>query len=156
MVFIKFLHLLSLSIWVGAMVFFSFVAAPAIFKTLPRETSGDVVGKIFPKYWLLGYAACITAALTLVIMSAPEKTVSTARMTILALMTGAVFYNGLSVATKARGIKAEIRAAQRQEEKDGLRGRFKKLHALSAALNMLALALGVVLIFLTAMGMSDR
>ena len=47
MVFIKFLHLLSLSIWVGAMVFFSFVAAPAIFKTLPRETSGDVVGKIF-------------------------------------------------------------------------------------------------------------
>lgn len=153
MILLKFLHLLSLSIWVGAMVFFSLLAAPAIFKTLPRETAGDVIGEIFPKYWLLGYAACITALLTLVIMSALESTIPTARMTILALMTGAVFYNGLSAAAKARGIKAEIRAAQRQEEKDGLRGRFKKLHAISAALNMLSLALGVILIFLTAMDM---
>lgn len=151
MIVIKFLHLLSLSIWIGAMVFFSFLVAPAIFKKLPRETAGDVVGEIFPKYWLLGYATCVTAVLTLVIMSAHERIMLGARMVLLLLMTGAVLYNGLVVAEKARRIKAEIRVAGQQEEKDRLRGRFKRLHAISSALNMLSLSLGVVLIFLTSM-----
>ncbi|MBI5234839.1 MAG: DUF4149 domain-containing protein [Deltaproteobacteria bacterium] len=151
MIIIKFLHLLSLSIWVGSMVFFSFLAAPAIFKKLPRETAGDVVGEIFPKYWLLGYTACVTAVLTLVIMSVEGGSIPTARMTVIAAMTLIVFCNGLVVATKARRIKAEIRVAGQQDEKDGLKARFKRLHAVSAVLNMASLILGTALIFLTTM-----
>ena len=38
-------------IWVGMIVFFTFFAAPSIFKALPRELAGEVIGHIFPKYW---------------------------------------------------------------------------------------------------------
>jgi len=40
----RFLHLFSLVVWQGSIIFFSFFTAPAIFKSLPREEAGDVVG----------------------------------------------------------------------------------------------------------------
>ncbi|MCK5237718.1 MAG: DUF4149 domain-containing protein, partial [Deltaproteobacteria bacterium] len=61
----KFVHLLSIVTWVGMLIFFSFVAAPSIFKVLPRESAGDVVGSIFPKYWLLGYLCGALSILSL-------------------------------------------------------------------------------------------
>ena len=41
---IKFVHLLGITIWVGSLVFFTLIAAPSIFKNLPRETAGEVIG----------------------------------------------------------------------------------------------------------------
>ena len=41
---IRFIHLMSLIVWLGGMVFFSFIVAPSIFQALPTETAGDVVG----------------------------------------------------------------------------------------------------------------
>ena len=37
---INFIHILSLVCWIGAIVFFSFFTAPAVFKTLDRPTAG--------------------------------------------------------------------------------------------------------------------
>ncbi|MCH7623826.1 MAG: DUF4149 domain-containing protein, partial [Nitrospinae bacterium] len=52
---INFVHLLSLVCWLGAIIFFSFFTAPAVFKTLDRPTAGELVGVIFPRYYFLGY-----------------------------------------------------------------------------------------------------
>ena len=84
---IRFIHLSSLVVWIGSIVFFSFIAAPCIFKALPRETAGDVVGEIFPKYWLVGYICSIAALLTLAYMSAYEKSVPVIKISLLVLMT---------------------------------------------------------------------
>ena len=54
----NFIYLLSLVCWIGSIIFFSFNAAPIIFKTLDREKAGEVVGKIFPLYYKLGYICC--------------------------------------------------------------------------------------------------
>ena len=51
----KFFHLMSLVVWIGSIIFFSFFGAPSIFKVLDRGLAGDVVGSIFPKYWMIGY-----------------------------------------------------------------------------------------------------
>ncbi len=59
--FFRYLYLLSLVLWIGGIVFFSFFASPSIFKILPREQAGQVVSDIFPKYHLLGYVACAVA-----------------------------------------------------------------------------------------------
>ncbi len=44
----------SVGIWLGSIVFFSFVVAPRIFAVLERERAGDVVNAIFPAYYVLG------------------------------------------------------------------------------------------------------
>ena len=43
----------SLGVWLGAMGFFSFVAAPRVFAVLD-DRAGAVVNDIFPRYYLVG------------------------------------------------------------------------------------------------------
>ena len=50
---INYIYLLSLVCWLGSVIFFSFVAAPGIFKTLEREKAGEVIGVIFPRYYFI-------------------------------------------------------------------------------------------------------
>jgi uncharacterized membrane protein len=149
LVILKFIHLLSIVIWIGALVFFSFLAAPSIFKVLPRETAGEVVGHIFPKYWITGYMASILALATLVIISFQQKGLPTARIGILVVMTLVTFYSGLVVGSKARAIKAEIKGTEEPSKKTELREKFKKVHAVSSVLNLVVIILGLVLVFLT-------
>ena len=151
MVIVKFLHLMSLSIWVGSIVFFSFFAAPSIFKKLPREAAGDVVGDIFPKYRAIGYASSAVLLVTLAIMMNFEKNSRYSMPVLLVLMAAIGLYSGLVVGKQAASIKAEMRASADAEKKDALRAEFRKVHAISSILNMSVLALGIAFIFLTSM-----
>ncbi|MBI4377751.1 MAG: DUF4149 domain-containing protein [Nitrospinae bacterium] len=147
---IRFIHLSSLVVWIGSIVFFSFIAAPGIFKVLPRETAGEVVGEIFPKYWLIGYICSIAALLTLAYMAAYEKMIPVIKISLLVLMTIITFFSGLAVGSKARSIKAEIKAVEEPAKKESLRMEFKSLHLKSVILNIALLILGAIFLFLTA------
>ena len=150
MAIIRFIHLLSLVVWVGGMIFFSFIAAPSIFKVLPRETAGDVVGDIFPKYWAVGYVCSITALITVIALSVQGRAYPWARIILLFVMSGLTFYSGLVVGAKARDVKAQIRTIEDPAQKEALRLQFKAAHFRSTILNAIILLLGVVVIFLTA------
>lgn len=148
---LKFVHLLSISAWMGMLIFFSFFAAPSIFKVLPRETAGDVVGDIFPKYWAVGYVSGISALGSLVALSYIGNEAPLARIILLAFMTVVTFYSGLVVGKRAREVKARIRSAGDEGRKEELRRVFRTLHARSAVLNLIVILAGLALIFLTAL-----
>jgi len=150
MVLIKFLHLLSLVVWIGGIIFFSFIAAPSIFKVLPRETAGDVVGDIFPKYWLMGYICSISALTTIMMLSYLERAYPWVRIGLLVFMTGIVFYSGLVVGANARDVKAQIRIIEDKAQKEILAAEFKRLHRRSAILNGITLFLGLIVLLITA------
>lgn len=57
---IQFFYLLSLVVWIGSIIFFSFFTAPAVFKTLEREQAGELIGIIFPRYYKVGYVCGVT------------------------------------------------------------------------------------------------
>ncbi|GMR04696.1 MAG: DUF4149 domain-containing protein [Thermodesulfobacteriota bacterium] len=145
----KFIHLLSIVVWLGALVFFSFFAAPSIFKVLPREEAGTVVGAIFPKYWAIGYVSSSLAIIALLVVSYIEKSFPAIRLLLLAAMTVITFYSGLTVGARARTLKADIKATEDTEKKALFRKEFKKVHFVSSVLNMTVIAGGVVLIFFT-------
>jgi len=44
----------ALGMWLGSIVFFSFVAAPALFDELGEERAGDAVNVVFPRYYSFG------------------------------------------------------------------------------------------------------
>ena len=142
---IKFIHLLSLAVWIGSIVFFSFIAAPTTFKALPRETAGDVVGKIFPQYYKLGCLCSILALGSLPLIS-PLKP---GRMTCLILMAVGTFSAAFVIGPKVSALKKSLRKGGSDLEKK--KHRFSKLHGLSMGLNMFILAAGLVLLFLTAL-----
>jgi len=149
----RFLHLFSLVVWQGSIIFFSFFAAPAIFKALPREDAGDVVGRIFPRYWVMGYVCSVVSLASLIYLCYLADIFLKKRLTLLVLMTIITFYSGFSIGKKARALKAEMRVAGPGGAKEALRKRFKKIHAISASLNMLVFVLGVFLIYYTSMNL---
>jgi uncharacterized membrane protein len=146
---LKFIYLMALSVWMGSLVFFSFIAAPGIFKALSRESAGDVVGVIFPRYWAVGYVASVLCLASILWLSVTQKRFPASLLVVLAIMGAVSFYSGISVGGKARVVKAEMRAAESPEKKAELKAEFRKIHIKSSVLNMTVIILGVVAVFLT-------
>lgn len=61
---LRFLFLAGLAVWLGEIVFFSFVIAPTLFHTLPTESAGRVLAVVFPRYYRLGLGAGAVAAVS--------------------------------------------------------------------------------------------
>jgi uncharacterized membrane protein len=146
---LRFIHLLGITVWVGSLIFFTLIATPTIFRNLPRETAGEVVGHLFPKYWLLGYAASVITLGSLIVLSYMQRSFPALRLLLLVVMLGVTFYSGLVVGKNARNIKAEIKTAEETVNAEDLRSKFKRVHALSAVLNLSVIILGLFLVYLT-------
>ena len=130
------------------MIFFSFMAAPSIFKVLPRDTAGAVVGDIFPKYWIMGYICSILSLVTLCIVSYHKSLFPWIRIGMLVLMVALSFYSGLVLGKKARDVKAEIKVEAEGEKKTVLQQDFKRYHKQSMILNVIIMFAGIVVIYM--------
>jgi len=148
---VKYIHLLALVIWIGSIVFFSFIGAPSIFQTVDKKTAGDVVGAIFPKYYLLGYICSLVSLATLGYLGykagfgQPVKT----GLAILAIMGTITFYSGLAIGPKVHSVKYQIRGETDEAKLAPLRKQFGKLHGVSMILNLTVLLLGLALLYFT-------
>jgi uncharacterized membrane protein len=141
---IVYVHVLALVVWLGGMIFFSFVAAPSIFTSLGREAAGTVVGAIFPKYFMVGYASSLALLGTLWAMWRRDLGAVRAPLLILAACAALSFVSGAVVGSKARDVKTMMHAASEGPEKEKLRADFHKIHRVSTALNVVILLLLVV------------
>ena len=148
---IGFLHLLSLVCWIGAIVFFSFFAAPVVFKTLDRSQAGELVGVLFPRYYFLGYI-CSGVLLATLLLGAPV--VSAWKAGLVAIIVLETFTAGMGIQPKARDLKAQIKSADSEETRKLLEVRFQTLHSLSVKLNAMVLFAGLALLWLTARGLT--
>jgi hypothetical protein len=147
---IHFIYISSLVCWIGSIVFFSFFAAPAIFKVLDREKAGEVVGIIFPRYYLIGY---VCAVLTLVTLLVGAQAPIGMKLVFLLVMMAGLLPAGLIVSPKARDLKARIKSTVSSEERNSLELRFKTLHSLAVKLNGVVLLAGLGLLWLSGAGL---
>lgn len=152
----KAVHLLSVSLWIGSVAFFSFVAAPAIFRALPRHQAGDVVGAIFPTYYWIGHAlgALALASLVVAVRGADGWSLRTGCVAaVLAVMLAANLFAGFAVQPKVHKIKVEMRqakAAPNAEPPPKLKAEFDRLHKRSVQLNAVVLIGGLIVLVLSA------
>lgn len=132
---------LALGLWVGALVFVSFVVAPAVFGTVPSETAGTVMGAIFPRYYAFTIAVGIVGLLAAVpLRSAARGSRWTAIVGMMIVMLAATVYAGMVVSPRAR----VLRPALHQEPVDAaVRAEFDALHRRAVQLNGLVLLLGL-------------
>ncbi|HYB91086.1 MAG TPA: DUF4149 domain-containing protein [Candidatus Binataceae bacterium] len=150
-----FVYLLSIACWLGAIVFFSFFTAPAIFQELPVAEAGKVIGAIFPRYYALGYAAGIVAVLLAAYFTAMRE----ARgwwggcALTLAVALGITLYAGGVLLPRV----AQIRSVTEQQNPDAERkAEFDRLHHLSVVLNGMVLMLNLAALAETAGALTHR
>ncbi len=148
--FISFVHLFALVFWIGSIVFFSFFTAPAVFKTLERPLAGELIGVLFPRYYGIGYVCSVLILVTL--LFAP--TLSPVKIGCIVLMMAATFIGGRVVHPKARALKEQIETAASEKDQKPLQEKFQKLHSFSVKLNGTVLLAGLVLLGLTARGLT--
>lgn len=150
---LNFLLTLSISFWVGSIFFFSFFAAPSIFKILPRETAGNVVSDIFPKYYLVAYVCGIVALISSIVLiyigSHKIVGIQGLRVLWLLIMLGLALYAGQVVRPEAVEVRTEMRAASEgSSENQVLRKKFGRIHMKSAIINLVVLIMGIALVFI--------
>ncbi len=145
---LKSIYLYSISLWVGALFFFTAVGAPLAFRVLPKEEAGKYTGAVFPKYFSLGYIFGILALLSFYLLVRGNLgVVSSVNLLILILMNLFNFINGLLIVPKAGILKAEFYMTKEKSLYD----RFLKLHAVSMALNGVTVVLGLMSVGLTSL-----
>src|SRR5262245_33107592 len=100
----KWLYLVALAVWLGAIVFFSFAVAPLVFSALPRPDAGRVVSAIFPTYYAIGYGCGVVMLVTALVLRATAGSVArawTVAAMVTALTLAVTLYAGVIVQPRA-------------------------------------------------------
>ncbi len=153
--FLKFLYLLSLAFWIGSIFFFSLFTAPSIFKVLPRETAGELVSHIFPKYYMVAYTCgglAIISSILLWVMGNSLSAVSNGiRIGILIVMLGLAAYAGVTIRHQALEARSEMRTLVEDSPRyKEVKNRFDRIHRESVIINSAVFLLGIAIVFFTA------
>ena len=143
----QWIYLLSLSLWVGGIVFFSFFTTPTLFTQLPREIAGQVVTTLFPRYYALGYFAGGAMLLTTVFDAIRFKQTPWIRVVLLLIMLGSSIYAGTIIRPKVHDLKIQMKTVEEGTELGNqLKAQFDSLHRFSVILNVVVLVGGVILL----------
>ena len=140
--FVRWLQLLALIVWLGEVVFFSFVVAPTLFGTFAPVEAGRAVGAILINYYRIGYGCGVLLLVTtlLKLSSARARTWPVVSALLVAGMLGSTVYAGL---------RPQLHDAAAPP---GTRDEFDRLHHLAVTLNGVVLVGGVMLSVLAARG----
>lgn len=116
---------LAWALWLGSIVFFSFVVAPTAFAALGREDTTRLLRLLFPRYYLFGLICGGSALLLCLVFRADLR---------ITLPIGASF---IVVAYARQQLLPAIEAARNSEDTE----QFATLHRLSVQLNLVVMAL---------------
>jgi Domain of unknown function (DUF4149) len=152
--FIAFVEALLLTLWLGAMFFFSFAVAPTVFAVLPtRELAGQVVNSLIGKLELIGLICgplLLLSQLAAWPKRAPEAKARVLRVILLVLMTLLVAASRFWVSAKMHALRAQIGSPIDDiPVTDPQRVEFNALHGVSVSLMGATMLAGLVVIFLT-------
>ena len=138
---------LVLSLWVGGIAIFTFIVTPVIFKSYPRDQAGEIVGRLFPGYFLYNL---VLAALVLVLffIVANDQSKLAYRLSLVCAVTALII--NLFIVFKLHPdtvrIKQQVTSFERESPDSPARKQFRKLHGVSAVLNLVLLAEGIALL----------
>ncbi len=138
-----------LSLWVGGITIFTFIMTPRIFKFFRRDQAGEIVGALFPGYFLYLLVLAVLAFIVFFTVSG-DLTKPASRLS-LALLSMALLINtyvSLKLHPDTVRVKQQITSFERESPDSPVRKQFARLHALGASLNLIVLADGLILLLI--------
>jgi len=154
MSFLRYLMLLSLIFWLGGLIFFAFVVAPAAFSVLPtRHLAGNVVARSISGLHWIGIVAAIVYLLSSVLytrMISGDFRVLAARNLIIVLMLALTLISQFGIMPSMDSLRASIGEIDSVPPDNPARMQFDALHVWSTRMEEGVLLLGLVATYLTA------
>src|SRR5688572_8262969 len=144
---LRFVSLLSLVIWLGGIIFFGAVMAPALFSTLPsRHLAGGVVTRTLSSLHIIGLIGGLVflaaSATHSYLTRGAAQLLSTPNLLIV-LMLLLTLVSQVAITPKMATLRAEIGVTDDVPAGDARRVEFSRLHVWSTRLEMGVLFLGL-------------
>ena len=141
--------ILALVVWVGGLIFFALVMAPALFAIVPsHQMAGAVVGRTLTLLHWIGFASGVVY-LCAALFSGRWRGRGTAAI-LVAVMMVLTLGSQLGVSRKLASLQSEMRVIDEVPVTDARRVAFNRLHAWSTRMEGTVLLLGLVVVFLSA------
>jgi hypothetical protein len=141
------LYSLILALWVGGIAIFTFIVTPVIFRSYPRDQAGEIVGRLFPGYFLYNL---VLAALVLVLffIVTNDQSKLAYRISLICAVTALLInlFIVFKLHPDAVRIKQQVTSFERESPDSPARKQFRRLHGVSAVLNLVLLGEGIVLL----------
>ena len=149
---VQWTYLVSLALWLGGIVFFSFFTTPVVFSHLPKELASEFLAALFPRYYALGYTAGGLMLLASLLEAALLRQIPWIRLGVVVLMLGCTLYAGLVLRPQVHELKVQLRSVEEGTELGNhLKASFDQLHRFSVILNLIVLVGGLILIGIVAL-----
>lgn len=144
------LYNVTLALWTGGMALFTFIVTPAIFRSFGRDQAGELVGKLFPGYFLYLLVLSALALLLFFLLGADQSTRSF-RASLFLLVVGVIInaYVLFSLHPRTVEVKQQVASFERAAPDIPARKEFRRLHAVSAMLNLTILLDGAALLVMS-------
>jgi uncharacterized membrane protein len=160
MSFLRYLMLLSLVVWLGGLIFFSFVVAPSAFAVLPtRHMAGSLVSRSLSLLHWMG----IVSGLVLLVASLLYSRVTNgaahlfaARHLLIVVMLALTCVSQFGISPRMARLRATVGEIDRVPLNDPARVQFNALHVWSTRLEGGVLLAGLVVAYLTAQSLANQ
>lgn len=148
--FLRFLMYLTLGLWVGAIVYLSFIVAPAVFTTLTNmDQAGAVVGIILGKlHWLGVICGGVYLVSALALARSPKGLVRPGALAILVMIVLTLVAQ-MGIIPRMDRLRDQMGSYEKTPVTSPLRKQFNHLHVVSVDLEGAVLLLGLLAVFLT-------
>ncbi len=147
--FIHSVYTLLLALWIGGISLFTFIVTPEIFRSYDSDAAGEIVGKLFPGYFLftlvLSILVLLAVPLCRSLFGQSEFRWSLGLAVIAVSINAFVFFK---LHPEIHEVKKEVHSFQSLRDDSAARKTFRKLHAVSMTLNLILLADGAALLLI--------
>ena len=144
------LYNLILALWVGGIFIFTFLVTPIIFQSFGRDTAGEIVGKLFPYYFPYNLILSVLALIIFLLFIGIRGKIQN-KITII-LLAAAIIINifiTFKLYPDIQNVKQQITSFETQTDESPMRKQFRKIHGISAIMNILLLIDGTILLILS-------
>jgi len=141
-------YIIVLALWTGGMALFTFVVTPIIFRSFGRDRAGEIVGRLFPGYFTTNLVLS-ALAMVLFFLVCQDRESASYRISLILLLAALPLncIHTFLLHPRIVRIKRTITSFEGTPGSDE-RKQFRRLHAVSAVLNLCVLAAGAILLVL--------
>jgi len=150
---LRFLMFLSLAVWIGGIIFLSFVVAPTAFSVAPtRHMAGTVVGhSLGILHWMGLFAGVIFLGSSMLLASLTTGSAHpmAARHILICLMLLLTAISQFGISPKLAALRTQFGDIDSVPATDPRRLHFDALHVWSVRLEVVVLVMGLTVLYLT-------
>jgi hypothetical protein len=147
---LRFLQVLALGAWLGAIFYFSAVVAPSAFAVLPtKDLAGTLVGQSLSRLHALGLIAAIVFLIAGGAIAGSIRAFAKPGMIGVVLMVLLTAISQNKVTHRMNELRTAMVSVEKTATDDPRRAEFDRLHSLSVGLEGAVFLIGLVALYLT-------